>query len=65
MPELVPIKTALVSVSDRTGLAEFCAALVKQGARIIATDSTARHLTEKEIKTTAVSDVTGFPEMLD
>jgi phosphoribosylaminoimidazolecarboxamide formyltransferase/IMP cyclohydrolase len=65
VPELVPIKTVLVSVSDRTGLPEFCRALVKQGARIIATDSTAKHLNDNGIETTAVSDITGFPEMLD
>ena len=65
MPDLVPVKNVLVSVSDRTGLAEFCAELVKAGARIVATDSTARFLGEHAIPTTSVADVTGFPEMLD
>ena len=65
MPELVPIRNVLVSVSDRTGVAEFCAGLVKQGARIIATDSTAKFLGEQRITTTPVAEVTGFPEMLD
>ncbi|MGZ4138940.1 MAG: bifunctional phosphoribosylaminoimidazolecarboxamide formyltransferase/IMP cyclohydrolase [Actinomycetota bacterium] len=65
MPDLVPIKTVLASVSDRTGLAELCKGLVGQGARIIATDSTARFLGEQGVQTTSVADVTGFPEMLD
>jgi len=65
MPDLVPIKNVLVSVSDRTGLAEFCAGLAKHGARIIATDSTAQFLGEHGVATTSVAGFTGFPEMLD
>jgi phosphoribosylaminoimidazolecarboxamide formyltransferase/IMP cyclohydrolase len=65
MPDLTAVKTALVSVSDRTGLAEFCSGLSALGVKIVATDSTARHLAEHGVATTAVSDVTGFPEMLD
>jgi phosphoribosylaminoimidazolecarboxamide formyltransferase/IMP cyclohydrolase len=65
MPDLVPVRRVLVSVSDRTGLADFCAGLVEVGATIIATDSTGRHLAEHGIATTPVAEVTGFPEMLD
>src|SRR5438309_7197722 len=65
MPDLVPVKNVLASVSDRTGLGEFCAALAKEGARIIATDSTARFLGEHGVATTSVAGFTGFPEMLD
>ena len=65
MPDLVPVKNVLVSVSDRTGLAEFCSGLAKRGARIIATDSTARFLGEHGVATTSVAGFTGFPEMLD
>lgn len=64
MPELVKITTALVSVSDRTGLAEFCRGLLDTGVTIIATDSTGRFLAEHKIPSTPVADVTGFPEML-
>jgi phosphoribosylaminoimidazolecarboxamide formyltransferase/IMP cyclohydrolase len=60
----VKVNTALVSVSDRTGLGEFCKALTDAGIRIIATDSTARFLAESGVASTLVADVTGFPEML-
>ncbi|TML75796.1 MAG: bifunctional phosphoribosylaminoimidazolecarboxamide formyltransferase/IMP cyclohydrolase, partial [Actinobacteria bacterium] len=63
MPDLVPVKNVLASVSDRTGLGEFCAGLAKRGARIIATDSTARFLGEHGVATTSVAGFTGFPEM--
>ena len=63
--DLVPVKRALGSVSDRAGLAEFCAGLVKLGVAIVATDSTGRHLAEHGIASTPVAEVTGFPEMLD
>ena len=65
MPELITIRSALVSVSDRTGLADLCAGLVKLGVAIVATDSTGRHLAEHGIASTPVAEVTGFPEMLD
>ena len=65
MADLIPVRTVLVSVSDRTGLADLARALVDAGARIIATDSTARHLSEHGISSTPVAEVTGFPEMLD
>jgi phosphoribosylaminoimidazolecarboxamide formyltransferase / IMP cyclohydrolase len=60
----VKVKTALVSVSDRMGLGEFCKGLNAAGVRIIATDSTGRFLAENGVDSTPVSDVTGFPEML-
>jgi phosphoribosylaminoimidazolecarboxamide formyltransferase/IMP cyclohydrolase len=65
VPDLVAVRTALVSVSDRTGLAEFCGGLAEAGVRIIATDSTGRFLAENGVTTTPVAEVTGFPEMLD
>ncbi|MGH2727417.1 MAG: bifunctional phosphoribosylaminoimidazolecarboxamide formyltransferase/IMP cyclohydrolase, partial [Actinomycetota bacterium] len=64
MPDLIRVKRALVSVSDRTGLAAFCSGLAELGVEIIATDSTGRHLAEHGVKTTTVATVTGFPEML-
>jgi phosphoribosylaminoimidazolecarboxamide formyltransferase/IMP cyclohydrolase len=65
VPGVIPVRSALVSVSDRTGLAEFCEALAGLGVRLISTDSTARFLTEHGVATTPVAEVTGFPEMLD
>jgi phosphoribosylaminoimidazolecarboxamide formyltransferase/IMP cyclohydrolase len=64
MPDFVPVKTALVSVSDRTGLDSFCSGLSEAGVRIIATDSTGRFLASNGVQTTPVAELTGFPEML-
>ncbi len=58
------IKRALVSVSDKTGLGEFCLALKKFGADIIATGSTWMFLKGKGISAEKVSDFTGFPELI-
>lgn len=63
--ERIPVSTALISVSDRTGLVDLCSELVKAGVRLIATDSTAAHLAEAGIESTPVATITGFPEMLD
>jgi phosphoribosylaminoimidazolecarboxamide formyltransferase / IMP cyclohydrolase len=65
MPDRIPVQTALISVSDRTGLADLARGLAEAGVRIIATDSTAAHLAENGIETTPVAEITGFPEMLD
>ncbi|MFH1067428.1 MAG: bifunctional phosphoribosylaminoimidazolecarboxamide formyltransferase/IMP cyclohydrolase [bacterium] len=59
------IQRALISVSDKTGLEEFCRFLVGQGVQILSTGGTARLLKEKKIKVMEVSDFTGFPEMMD
>ena len=56
---------ALLGVADRTGLIDFARGLRDCGVEIIATDGTRRALGEAGIAATAVSDVTGFPEMLD
>ncbi len=56
---------ALLGVADRTGLLEFARGLRECGVDLIATDGTRRALAEAGIEATAVSDVTGFPEMLD
>lgn len=66
MPDLVPIKTALLSVSDKTDLVPFAQRLIKHcGATIISTGGTARALTEAGIEVTPIDAVTGFPEMMD
>ena len=56
---------ALVSVSDKTGLVEFVQGLVELGWEIIATGGTQKLLESKGVHTIGISEVTGFPEILD
>lgn len=60
-----PIRRALISVSDKTGIVEFAKALAERGVDILSTGGTARLLAEQGISVTEVSDYTGFPEMMD
>ncbi|ALM69603.1 bifunctional phosphoribosylaminoimidazolecarboxamide formyltransferase/IMP cyclohydrolase [Vibrio vulnificus] len=60
-----PIRRALISVSDKTGIVEFAQALTERGVDILSTGGTARLLAEQGIAVTEVSDYTGFPEMMD
>jgi phosphoribosylaminoimidazolecarboxamide formyltransferase/IMP cyclohydrolase len=57
--------TALLSVSDKTGIVEFAQALHAQGVKLLSTGGTAKLLADKGLPVTEVSEVTGFPEMLD
>jgi len=61
----VKIKTALISVSDKTGVAEFATDLAKQGVKIISTGGTAKALSSAGVDVTSIESVTGFPEMMD
>jgi len=61
----IPIRRALVSVSDKAGLAPLAAALVAHGAEILSTGGSARALREAGVAVTEVADHTGFPEILD
>ena len=65
MSEPRKIKLALISVSDKTGIIDFARQLADFGVRIISTGGTAKTLRENAIEVTEVSDVTGFPEMMD
>ncbi len=65
MSDLKKIKRALISVSDKTGLPEFAAALAKFGVKIISTGGTAKVLRENGLTVIDVSEVTGSPEMMD
>jgi phosphoribosylaminoimidazolecarboxamide formyltransferase / IMP cyclohydrolase len=56
---------ALLSVSDKTGLVDFARGLISLGYELISTGGTARALADAGLPVTAVSDVTGFPEMMD
>lgn len=58
------IKTALISVSDKEGIADFARQLSKLGIKIISTGNTAKLLRQNKINVTLVSEVTKFPEML-
>ncbi len=59
------ISRALISVSDKTGVEEFASGLAALGAEIVSTGGTARLLRERGLKVLDVTDMTGFPEMLD
>jgi phosphoribosylaminoimidazolecarboxamide formyltransferase/IMP cyclohydrolase len=59
------IARALLSVSDKTGLAEFARALRRHGVEIVSTGGTAKLLREAGIEVTDVAEITGLPEMLD
>jgi phosphoribosylaminoimidazolecarboxamide formyltransferase/IMP cyclohydrolase len=65
MTDIVPIRRALISVSDKTGLLEFGAALAAAGVEILSTGGSAKALREAGIAVVEVSDHTGFPEILD
>jgi phosphoribosylaminoimidazolecarboxamide formyltransferase / IMP cyclohydrolase len=56
---------ALISVSDKTGIAELARALHDLGVRLISTGGTAKLLADQGLPVTEVAEVTGFPEMLD
>jgi phosphoribosylaminoimidazolecarboxamide formyltransferase/IMP cyclohydrolase len=60
-----PVRRALVSVYDKTGLEELARGLAEAGVEIVSTGSTAARISALGIAVTAVSDVTGFPECLD
>ena len=63
--DVVKVRRALVSVSDKTGVVEFVKALASMGVTIISTGGTARALSEAGIKVVPIEKVTGFPEMMD
>ena len=64
-PDLVTIKTALLSVFDKTGLIELAKTLVDHNVNLLSTGGTAKALKEAGFDVTDVSEVTGFPEILD
>jgi len=62
---IIPIKRALISVSDKTGLIEFARVLAGYGIEILSTGGTAKALRDARIPAREVSEFTGFPEMMD
>src|SRR5882724_13680570 len=63
--EVRKIARALLSVSDKTGLVAFAKGLSDQGVMLISTGGTAKALREAGLKVSDVSEITGFPEMMD
>lgn len=65
MTDLIPVRRALLSVSDKAGLADLAAALVRHGVELVSTGGTAKALREAGHNVLDVADLTGFPEMMD
>jgi phosphoribosylaminoimidazolecarboxamide formyltransferase/IMP cyclohydrolase len=65
MEDIAPIRRALISVSDKSGIVEFAATLAEHNVEILSTGGTARLLREAGIAVKEVSDHSGFPEILD
>ncbi len=65
MTDLTPVRRALISVSDKTGLAELGQALARRGIELLSTGGSAAALREAGLEVRDVADVTGFPEMMD
>ncbi|HQE08862.1 MAG TPA: bifunctional phosphoribosylaminoimidazolecarboxamide formyltransferase/IMP cyclohydrolase, partial [Thermomonas sp.] len=61
----VPVRRALLSVSDKTGLIELARALAQRGVELLSTGGTANAIRDAGLAVQDVSDVTGFPEMMD
>jgi len=65
MTDIVPIRRALISLSDKAGLDQLAAGLVKAGVELVSTGGTAARLRELGHQVRDISDLTGFPEMMD
>src|SRR4029453_3298381 len=65
MTDLVPVRRALISLSDKSGLDELAAGLTRHGVEIVSTGGTAAKLREIGAEVRDISDLTGFPEMMD
>jgi phosphoribosylaminoimidazolecarboxamide formyltransferase/IMP cyclohydrolase len=64
-PDLIPVKRALISVSDKSGIVDFAKSLSAFGVEILSTGGTYKLLRENGVAVIEVSDHTGFPEMMD
>ena len=65
MSAITPVRRALISVSDKTGIVEFAQALAERGVALLSTGGTYRLLRDNNIAVTEVSEHTQFPEMMD
>ena len=64
-PNLVPIRRALLSVYDKSGLIEFAKCLANVGVELVSTGGTAKNIASEGISVRDVSELTGFPEIMD
>ena len=64
-PDLVPVRRALLSVFDKTGLLELARALAARGVELVSTGGSARAIAESGLAVRDVSELTGFPEVMD
>ncbi|HEX8839667.1 MAG TPA: bifunctional phosphoribosylaminoimidazolecarboxamide formyltransferase/IMP cyclohydrolase, partial [Sphingomicrobium sp.] len=65
MTDLVPVRRALISLSDKSGLEDLAAGLARHGVELVSTGGTAAKLRESGATVRDISDLTGFPEMMD
>ena len=65
MTDIVPVRRALISLSDKSGLEELAAGLARHDVEIVSTGGTAAKLRESGASVRDISDLTGFPEMMD
>ncbi len=61
----IPIRRALLSVSDKTGIVELAQGLARNGVELVSTGGTAKALRDAGLEVRDISDLTGFPEMMD
>jgi phosphoribosylaminoimidazolecarboxamide formyltransferase/IMP cyclohydrolase len=64
-PDLVPVRRALISVSDKTGIVDFACALASKGVELVSTGGTSAALQREGLTVRDVSEFTGFPEIMD
>ena len=65
VPDMVQVRRALLSVSDKTGLAEFARGLAELGVELVSTGGTRAALEAAGLQVQDVSDLTGFPDIMD
>ena len=65
VPDLVPVRRALLSVSDKTGLIDFASRLSRSGVELVSTGGTAQAIRDHGLEVADIAQVTGFPEILD
>lgn len=65
MPDRVPVRRALLSLSDKSGLAELAEALINAGCELVSTGGTAKAIADAGFAVTPVEQITSFPEMMD
>ena len=62
---MIKIKTALISVTDKTGIVEFAQFLAEHGVKLISTGGTRQKIADAGVPVVDISEVTGFPEIMD